>query len=41
MNTSEIIDMRNRITPEELEAIVRCNVSLIGENPELAASLPP
>lgn len=41
METSEIIDMRNRITPEELEAIVRNNITLIGENPELAASLPP
>ena len=26
MDTSEILDMRNKITPEDLEAIVRNNV---------------
>ena len=41
MDTSEILDMRNKITPEDLEAIVRNNVEIIAENPELSSALPP
>lgn len=41
MDTSTILDMRNRITPEDLEAIVRSNLEIIAENPELSATLPP
>jgi hypothetical protein len=41
MDTSNIIDMRNRISPEELEAIVRNQVSLIEKNPAISQSLPP
>ena len=41
MDTSTILDMRNRITPDDLEAIVRSNLEIIAENPELSAALPP
>ena len=41
MKTEEMIDMRNRITPEELAEIVRHQVELIGRSPELAPSLAP
>jgi len=41
MNSSNLIDMHNRISPEELEAIVRNQVALIAGCPELAQSLPP
>ncbi len=41
MDTSEILDMRNKITPEDLEAIVRNNVEIIAEKPELSSALPP
>ncbi len=41
MDTATILDMRNKITPEELECIVRHQVSLIQEQPEMSGKLPP
>jgi len=41
MDTSTIFDMRNKITPVELESIVRHQVSLIQEKPEIFGKLPP
>ena len=41
MDASTIIDMRNKITPEDLDAIVRHQVNLIAEEPGIASQLPP
>ena len=41
MDTSTILDMRNKISPEELESIVRHQVGLIAETPDIASALPP
>ena len=41
MKTSELIDMRNRITPGDLEEMVRHQVGLIAEAPDIAPLLPP
>ncbi len=41
METSTILDMRNKISPEELESIVRHQVGLIAETPDIASALPP
>ena len=41
MQTAEFLDMKNKISPTELEAIVRHQVSLIAEQPSLSAQLPP
>ena len=41
MKTFEILDMRNKISPEDLESIVRHQVGLIAEEPSIAAQLPP
>ena len=41
MQTAEFLDMKNKISPTELEAIVRHHVSLIAEQPSLSAQLPP
>lgn len=41
MDTSTILDMRNQITPQDLESIVRHQISLLREQPELSGKLPP
>ncbi|MGI5924371.1 MAG: AAA family ATPase, partial [Lentisphaeria bacterium] len=41
MDTATILDMRNQITPQDLESIVRHQIALLREQPELSGKLPP
>ena len=41
MDTSTILDMKNKISPEDLESLVRHQVRLIEAEPSSAATLPP
>jgi hypothetical protein len=41
MDTSTILDMKNKISPEDMESLVRHQVHLIASEPSVAANLPP